>query len=76
MKLPKQTEPTPPGFLVGHAGHHWLDEVDHDGRRNQRVVLQWNPNARRWSYSGQVGTGQYVNTWGWQYVAPCEMPEL
>lgn len=57
------------------AGHHWLDCYDIDGHFHQRVVLQWNPSAKRWSHSGDVGTGIYVNTQYWRYVAPCPIPE-
>jgi hypothetical protein len=57
------------------ANHHWLQQVDFDGNLGETVVLQWNPGAQRWSHSGNVGTGIYINTEGWRYVAPCPMPE-
>lgn len=68
-----KVEPIPPkGQKLG--GHHWLQEVDFDGRVMDTVVLQWNPGAQRWSHSGHVGTGVYVDTKGWKYLAPCPMP--
>lgn len=67
-------EPVPIGFHAKLAGYHWLQEVDFDGRVMDTVVLQWNPGAQRWSHSGHVGTGIYVDTKGWKYLAPCPMP--
>lgn len=73
MKDQIKVEPVPPkGKKLG--GHHWLQEVDFDGRVMDTVVLQWNPGAQRWSHSGHVGTGIYVDTKGWNYLAPCPMP--
>jgi len=56
------------------ALHHWLDAFDCDGRYEGRIVLQWNPGALRWSHSGNVGTGHYVDTKYWKYVGLCVMP--
>lgn len=68
-----KVEPVPPkGQKLG--GHHWLQEVDFDGRVMDTVVLQWSPGVQRWSHSGNVGTGMYVDTKGWKYLAPCPMP--
>lgn len=68
-------EPVPPGYEIRAAGHHWLDHYDSDGHYFGRVVLQWNPAAKKWSHSGNVGTGMYVITSNWKYVAPCPIPE-
>lgn len=68
-------EPKPPINHIRFAGHHWLDDYDSDGHFFERVVLQWNPGAQRWSHSGMVGTGSYVNTSYWRYVGPCPIPE-
>lgn len=70
-----EKEPVPPVNHIKTAGHHWLDQIDFDGRFHQRVVLQWNPVAKRWSHSGQVGTGLYIDTKRWKYIEPCVMPE-
>ncbi len=68
-------EPTPPTNALRTAGHHWLDDYDSDGHYFGCVVLQWNPGAMRWSHSGNVGAGLYVDTAYWRYVAPCSIPE-
>ena len=41
-----------------------------------KVLLQpkWNPGAKRWSHSGNCGTGWYIDTRGWKYVAPYPLP--
>ena len=72
--IQKKSEPVPPGHLARLAGHHWLIETDFDGRRGGMIVLQWNPSAKRWSHSGNVGTGTYLNIEGWEYVGVCPMP--
>lgn len=58
------------------AGHHWLEDFDCDGHSFGMVVAQWNPGARRWSHSGNVATGMYLDTRHWKYVAPCPMPDF
>lgn len=73
--IKKAKEPQPPTKHIRTADHHWLDRYDIDGHFHHRVVLQWNPSAKRWSHSGNVGTGIYVNTQYWRYVAPCLIPE-
>jgi hypothetical protein len=67
-------EPAPPGWKAKYAEHHWLEHIDIDGHGRGVVCLQWNPGAKRWSHSGQVGTGMYVDTLGWRYVAECPLP--
>lgn len=69
------TTPTPPGWKAKIAGHHWLDKRDSDGHSFGLVVLQWNPVAKKWSHSGDCGTGIYIETRYWQYVSECPMPE-
>jgi hypothetical protein len=68
-------EPKPPGHHAKLGGHHWLEVFDTDGHSFGLVVLQWNPGAQRWSHSGNVGTGMYLDTRSWKYVADCPMPE-
>ena len=63
---------TPPNPKSGD--HHWLEKFDSDGHSGGLIVLQWNPVAKRWSFSGQLGTGNYVDTTGWKYVAIAPMP--
>lgn len=67
-------EPTPPGVHVAEAGHHWLEELDYDGHFHGLVVLQWQPNAKKWCHSGNAATGLNVDTSGWRYLAPCPTP--
>lgn len=50
----------PPENHRKSAGHHWLEVLDSDGHRFGAVVAQWNPGARRWSSSGDVGIGLYL----------------
>jgi hypothetical protein len=69
-----QVEPKPPGHHSRLGGHHWVQHIDFDGREHEVVVLQWNPGVQRWSHSGNVGTGIYVDTKGWKYLRPCPMP--
>lgn len=69
------TTPTPPGWHKKHSGHHWLEQIDSDGRRCGLTVLQWNPQAQKWSHSNMVGTGYYIETNGWVYVAECPLPK-
>lgn len=69
-----ESEPKPPGHHFRLGGHHWVQEVDFDGRRGETIVLQWAPGAQRWVHSGNLATGSYVNIAGWKYVAECPMP--
>ena len=67
--------PQPLGHHVRLAGHHWLERLDIDGHSFGLVCLQWNPCAKKWSHSGNVGTNLYVETQGWRYVERCPMPD-
>lgn len=73
--LRRETEPQPPVNQARFAEHHWLQQITYDGHYGSVIVLQWNPSAKRWSHSGDVGTGVYVDTGGWRYLGPCEMPD-
>jgi hypothetical protein len=68
-------QPFPPGHHIRLADHHWLERCDCDGHSFGLVVLQWNPGAKRWSHSGYVGTGFYVDTTYWKYIAICPLPD-
>lgn len=74
IDLKIKIEPQPQGFHARLAGHHWVQEVDFDGRDGDMIVLQWNPAVKRWSHSGKVGTGAYLDIHGWKYVGLCPMP--
>ena len=69
-------EPVPPNEYLKRSEHHWLEKLDTDGHSFGLYVAQWNPGARRWSHSGAYGTGIYLNTECWQYVAHCPMPNI
>lgn len=75
-QLRERIEVLPPANRLKAAEHHWLEVLDTDGHSFGLVVLQWNPGAKRWSHSGQVGTGRYVDTSYWRYVGPCPMPDF
>lgn len=64
--------PVPPN--PKQAAHHWLEQRDCDGHAYGLVVLQWNPVAALWIHSGLIGSGTYVDTKHWLYVAPCPLP--
>lgn len=68
------TSPLPPNPKAGE--HHWLEVRDSDGHSFGLVVAQWNPGAQRWSHSGMVGTGLYLSTEHWRYVARCPLPAI
>lgn len=68
------SEVVPPNNELKLANHHWLEVWDSDGHFFEFVVLQWNPVAKRWSHSGNVATGLYVNTEGWRYSCKCPLP--
>jgi hypothetical protein len=70
--LMAKPEPVPPGYHVKLAGHHWLRL---EGEYGQTVVKQWNPGAKKWSHSGNVGTEMYVDMHGYEYVCLCPMPD-
>lgn len=74
MKDQVKVEPVPPGYHKKFTGHHWLEKFDFDGRLVDTIVLQWNPVAGRWSHSGNVATGAYIDTRGWKYLAVCPQP--
>lgn len=76
VKVNELGEPLPPGHHQRLAEHHWLDAFDIDGHFKGTVVLQFNPAVKRWSHSGDVGTGIYVNTKYWKYRCPCPMPDI
>lgn len=64
--------PVPPNLKSGD--HHWLEKYDSDGHSGGLVVLQWNPGAKLWSHSGNMGTGIYVDVQGWKYITLCPLP--
>lgn len=70
----RRPEPKPPGNHIADAGHHWLDEIDFDGRSCGLRVMQWQPGVKRWCVSGDCATGRDVDTRGWQYIANCPTP--
>lgn len=74
LQIEKKPEPQPVGFRARLAGHHWVQEIDFDGHVGGTIVLQWNPSVKRWSHSGNVGTGGYVEIPGWKYIGICPMP--
>lgn len=67
-------EPVPPSTHYRYADHHWIQKIDSDGHVGDTICLQWNPGSKRWSHSGYVGSGIYVEAKGWKYVAHCPMP--
>lgn len=69
-------EPVPPMNHIRGAEHHWLEKIDCDGHSSGFIVLQWNPSAKRWSHSGCVGTGGYIDTKYWVYKGYCPIPEF
>lgn len=72
--LRKPVEPVPPNEYLKRSDHHWLEVLDIDGHSFGLQVVQWNPGARRWTHSGNFGTGIYLNTECWRYVAHCPLP--
>lgn len=72
--LPSAPSPEPPVKWIRYAEHHWLLKKDIDGHSYGAVVLQWNPGAQRWSASGMVGTGIYVDVSYWEYLDHCKTP--
>ncbi len=68
-------EPTPPQEFLKRSEHHWLEVLDTDGHSFGLHVVQWNPGARRWSHSGAYGTGLYLDTRCWRYIAHCPTPK-
>lgn len=69
-----QISPEPPLGLLKFAGHHWLEDVDTDGHSFGRIVLFWEPSAKRWCHSGLHGTGTYYNAAGFHYIGPVQEP--
>lgn len=72
----RNVEPTPPAKYLKMADHHWLEVLDYDGHSFGVVVLQWNPQAKRWSHSGMVGTSIYIDTSCYKYLQYCPVPEF
>lgn len=72
--LRKPVEPVPPNEYLKRSDHHWLEVLDTDGHSFGLQVVQWNPGARRWTHSGAYGSGIYLNTECWRYVAHCPLP--
>jgi hypothetical protein len=69
-----KAQPRPDGRLAREAGHHWLEVRDYDGHSFGPIVLQWNPGAERWTYSGEAGSTRYVEADRYRYIAPCPLP--
>lgn len=65
----------PPSKFLKRGDHHWLEVLDSDGHNFGLVVLQWNPGAQKWSHSGNIATGMYIDTSYWKYHSHCPMPE-
>lgn len=71
-----RTGPIPPASDIEYAGHHWLEELDEAGRSFGHRVMQWQPGSKTWCHSGQISTGNSVDTRCWVYVAACPLPPL
>lgn len=74
ITLPIPKEARPPKSELKAGNHHWLEVLNSDGHSFGLVVLQWNPGVQRWSHSGQMATGLYVETYHWRYVGLCPFP--
>lgn len=72
----RDVEPVPPGRHAHEAGHHWLEVRDYDGHSHGLVVMQWQPNAKKWCASGDIATGRNVDTRGWSYLEPVPLPSI
>lgn len=75
-EIQRRLEPKPPKEYLQANEHHWLTEVDKDGKTIGLVVLQWVPSSRRWCHSGYNDTGRYVNTANWRYYGHCRKPNF
>ena len=69
-------EPMPPLAHRKLAGHHWLEVTDSDGHTFGTIVAQWNPGAQRWSNSGLVATGCFIDTRYYRYGTDCPLPDV
>lgn len=74
---PHDITPKPGPLHIKHAGHHWLDNYDFEGRYHGTYVFQWAPGAQQWFHSGEVGTCSHpLNLKGWVYNSPAEPPPI
>lgn len=74
VEIQRRMEPKPPKEFLHLNEHHWLTEVDKEGKTIGLVVLQWVPSSRRWCHSGYIDTGRCVNTAHWRYYGICRKP--
>lgn len=66
--------PRPAGFHVGHAGFHFLERIDYDGRPCGTEVYQWQPSAELWCRPNEYAQGRNLDLIGYRYVAACPLP--
>jgi hypothetical protein len=69
-----RSEPQPPDSHIHVVGYHYLQPCS--GRNDAStdlIVLQWNPNRKKWFRSGNVdAVTPSVNVSGWRYVSPLD----
>ena len=63
----------PSARRINYAGHHWLTRVDYDGHRCGSIVLQWQPQARRWCLPDDYARGNDFDVSSYEYLSPCAM---
>lgn len=68
------TEPVPPSYHVGMAGHHWVERIDYDGRSCGLEVYQWQPSVKKWCRPNEYAQDRDVDLTGYRYVAVCPTP--
>lgn len=70
--------PHPPVQHQKQAGHHWLEGFNSDNQSLGLYVLQWNPESKKWSRSGESASGRFVDTTVpvglWKYISHCPEP--
>jgi hypothetical protein len=66
--------PVPPGFHTGHAGFHYLQRIDYDGRPCGLEIYQWQPTAKLWCRPNEYARGRDLELIGYRYVATCPTP--
>lgn len=66
----------PPKKYLQFAFHHWVEQIDSDGRGMGLVVMQWQPGAKSWCLPNQYASGVALPLNGYVWRGLCPTPPL
>jgi hypothetical protein len=64
----------PPKKHIKKAEHHWVEQIDSDGRGTGLSVMQWQAGVKAWCFPNQYGAGNESPLEGYVWRGLCPTP--